>query len=81
MEMKFCRSCGIILDGNIAKESSNSLCQWCVDENGNLKPKEVVQAGVAEWLKSFSPSEGNPDFMKRADSYLNAMPAWADKSE
>ena len=77
MEMKFCHSCGIILDGNIAKEVSPNTCGCCAGENGNLKPREVIQAGVAEWLKSFSPKEGNPDFMKRADNYLNAMPVWA----
>jgi hypothetical protein len=77
MEMKFCHSCGIVLDGNIAKEAAPNVCGYCADENGNLKPKEVVIAGVAEWLKSFSPKEGNPDFTKRAESYLNAMPAWA----
>ena len=80
MEMKFCHSCGIILDGNIAKESVlPNHCVYCVDEKGNLKPKETIQSGVAEWLKSFTPKEGNPDFMKRAESYLNSMPAWANE--
>lgn len=79
MEMKFCQSCGIILDGNIAKEAKSGFCTWCVDEQGNLKPKEAVQAGVAEWLKSFAPADGKADFMKRAENYLNAMPAWAEK--
>ena len=77
MEMKFCHSCGIILDGNFAKEVAPNICGCCAGENGNLKPKEAIQAGVAEWLKSFSPTEGNPDFMKRAENYMNAMPAWA----
>ncbi|MFA7421425.1 MAG: hypothetical protein WCZ90_17210 [Melioribacteraceae bacterium] len=77
MEMKFCHSCGIVLDGNIAKEAAPNLCGYCADENGKLKAKDIVQVGVAEWLKSFSPKEGNPDFMKRAENYLNAMPAWA----
>ncbi|MDP1995338.1 MAG: hypothetical protein Q8K40_08855 [Ignavibacteria bacterium] len=77
MEMKFCHSCGIILDGNIAKEVAPDLCGYCADEKGNLKPKEEVQKGVAEWLKSFAPKEGNPDFMKRAENYMNAMPVWA----
>lgn len=80
MEMKFCQSCGVILDGAIAKEGPKpGHCTWCVDDQGNLKPKEEVKAGVAEWLKSFSPKDGNPDFMKRAENYLNAMPAWAEK--
>jgi hypothetical protein len=77
MEMKFCNSCGIILDGNIGKEAAPNYCQYCVDEKGNLKAKEEIQNGVAEWLKSFTPKEGNPDFMKRAENYMNAMPAWA----
>ncbi|MDP3148861.1 MAG: hypothetical protein Q8N83_06990 [Ignavibacteria bacterium] len=77
MEMKFCHSCGIILDGNIAKEAAPDLCGYCADEKGNLKPKEEVRKGVAEWLKSFAPKQGNADFMKRAENYMNAMPAWA----
>ncbi|MGE5365231.1 MAG: zinc ribbon domain-containing protein [Bacteroidota bacterium] len=79
MEPKFCQSCGIILDGNIAKEAAPGFCQYCVDEKGQLKAKEELQAGIAEWLKSFSPADGNPDFMERAASYMKAMPAWADK--
>ncbi|MGE5352837.1 MAG: hypothetical protein ACM3P0_12190 [Acidobacteriota bacterium] len=79
MEMKFCQSCGVILDGSVAKEGAPGFCTWCVDEKGNLKAKEEVKAGVAEWLKSFAPKEGNPDFMERAENYLNAMPAWAKK--
>jgi len=79
MEMKFCHSCGIILDGNIAKEVAPDLCGYCADEKGNLKPKEEVQKGVAEWLKSFAPKDVNADFMKRAENYMNAMPAWANE--
>ncbi|MBX3008404.1 MAG: hypothetical protein KF816_10295 [Melioribacteraceae bacterium] len=76
MEMKFCHSCGIILNGDFAKEAAPNYCQYCVDEKGSLKTKEEIQSGVAEWLKSFAPKEGNPDFMKRAENYMNAMPAW-----
>mgnify|MGYP005861232905 FL=1 len=79
MEVKFCQSCGIILDGNVAKEVAMGCCGYCVDEKGELKPKEVVQTGIAEWLKSFAPKQDGIDFMKRAESYMNAMPAWADK--
>lgn len=79
MEMKFCRSCGIILDGNIAKEAVPNYCGYCVDEKGDLKPKQEIQVGIAEWLKCFAPQEGNPDFMKRADSYMKALPAWAEE--
>lgn len=77
MEVKFCQSCGIILDGNIAKEAAPGLCGYCVDEKGKLKQKEIVQAGIAEWLKSYAPVKDGVDFMKRAENYMNAMPAWA----
>ena len=73
--MKHCQSCGMPL----SEESRESLCQYCLDENGNLKPREAVQAGIAEWLKQWANEEGPADFMKRADNYLKAMPAWAHK--
>ncbi len=79
MEMKFCQSCGIILDGSIAKETAKGCCGYCVDEKGDLKQKEIIQTGIAEWLKSFADKKDGVDFMKRAESYMNAMPAWAQK--
>lgn len=77
--MKFCRSCGIILDGRIAKEHSNSYCEYCINENGELKSREEIRAGIVEWLKMFSPEQEGINFVKRADSYMNAMPEWAEK--
>ena len=73
--MEHCQSCGMPLSG----EAQGGLCQYCVDENGNLKPREEVQTGISEWLKQWAKEEGSADFMKRADNYLKAMPAWADK--
>lgn len=78
--MNFCHSCGIILDGKIAKEHSNNYCTYCVNEQGVLKEREVIQKGVVEWLKMFTPNAENFDLMKRADFYLKAMPTWADKN-
>jgi hypothetical protein len=60
-------------------QSSGSYCQYCTDENGKLKSREEVRAGVAAWLAQFTPDNGSVDFQKRAESYLNAMPAWAGK--
>ena len=79
MEMKFCHSCGIVLDGNMAKEAAPNICGYCADEKGKLKPKEVIQAGISEWLKSYAPVKDGVDFMKRAENYMKAMPVWADK--
>lgn len=79
MNPKFCHSCGIPLNGTVAKESALAdHCECCVDAATlKLKPREEIQKGIAEWLKMFTPVEGNPDMMKRADYYMKAMPAWA----
>ena len=53
-------------------------CQYCTDEQGNLLPREAIKAGLAEWLKGFSPHDGKTDFEKRADHYMKSMPSWAD---
>ena len=78
-QAKFCHSCGVPLDGKMGHERIENHCHFCVDEDGQLKPREVVRGAVVEWLKMF-PAEGtNPNFEKRADNYLKAMPAWADE--
>jgi hypothetical protein len=72
---RFCQSCGMPLP-----EAGNAVyCQYCTDDKGNLKPREAVREGIAAWLEQFSPNPGKVDFRKRADSYLNAMPAWAEE--
>ena len=57
---------------------NENYCKFCVDEGGNLYPREVVQKGVAEWLQMINPADTKGDFMKRADLYLQAMPEWAE---
>jgi hypothetical protein len=70
---RFCQSCGM----PIPETGKSAYCQYCTDDKGKLKPREAVREGIAAWLKQLSPDDGKADFMKRADSYLNAMPAWA----
>lgn len=65
------------LSGEGGKEASGNYCQYCSDERGSLKQREVVQKGIADWLKQWAPEGSNADFMKRADHYMKAMPAWA----
>ncbi|MCW8848428.1 MAG: zinc ribbon domain-containing protein [Melioribacteraceae bacterium] len=77
-KLKFCHSCGMPLDGKMGEEIVENYCHYCADENGVLKPREAVQAGIVEWLKMFAPEGSNPNFEKRADNYLKAMPAWAE---
>lgn len=77
-QMKFCHSCGMPLDGKMGKEVVDNFCHFCADESGKLKPREAVQAGIIEWLKMFPAEGSNPNYVKRADSYMKAMPAWAE---
>jgi len=77
-QMKFCHSCGMPLDSKMGTETEGNFCHYCADENGELKPREVVHAGIVEWLKMFAPEETNPNFDKRADNYMKAMPAWVE---
>ena len=75
---KFCQSCGMPLKDDTCHRSSEVYCKYCANETGDLQPRDAVQAGIAEWLKMFASTKDNVDFMKRADSYLKAMPAWAE---
>jgi hypothetical protein len=72
---KFCLSCGMPLDG----KSTMKYCKYCTDEKGELKSREAVREGVAAWLMMFTPDPNSVDMKARAESYLNAMPAWAKK--
>ncbi|MBN2042111.1 MAG: hypothetical protein JW864_18900 [Spirochaetes bacterium] len=74
----YCSSCGMALAGEEGKDFRGNFCIYCSDENGKLYPKELVQKGIAEWLRSISPESGSADFMKRAEYYMKAMPSWAD---
>jgi Putative zinc ribbon domain len=76
--LKFCHSCGMPLDGKMGKETIDNYCHYCADDNGKLKPRETVQNGIIEWLKMFAPEGSNPNYEKRANSYMKAMPAWAE---
>ncbi len=74
----FCISCGIPIIEESKHAVSQEYCRYCADEKGELQPREVVQAGVAGWLKQFATTSDGVDFMKRADNYLKAMPVWAE---
>ncbi len=72
-----CYSCGMPL---LEEHTHGNYCQYCVDPRGKVYSREVVQKGIAAWLAGWAP-EGTGDeneFLKRADSYMKAMPAWAE---
>jgi hypothetical protein len=74
---KYCLSCGLPLTPEF-KGAAENYCQYCTDEKGNLKSRDEIKMGVAEWMKSWQPDIDQQKAMVRAENYLNAMPAWAD---
>ena len=74
-----CQSCGMPMGEETRNPASKEYCRFCADERGTLFPRDHVSAGVAEWLKSFSPPAADDAFAERADHYLRSMPAWAER--
>lgn len=75
----FCHSCLMPLGGPGEEHLESSYCQYCCDQEGNLKSREEVQAGIAGWLAGIKPGEASADYHQRAAFYMQAMPAWAEK--
>ena len=74
---KFCHSCTAPLDMPDFKGPAENYCKYCTDEAGTLKPREAVKQGIAEWFKSWQPNLNNQTAIKRADLFMQSMPAWA----
>ena len=75
---KFCHSCAAPLDSPDFKGPAEDYCKHCTDEEGNLKPKEEIQRGLADWLRTWQPDVDDEKGLARAECYMKAMPAWAD---
>ena len=77
MEMKkWCYSCTAPLDMPEFKGIAENLCKFCTDEAGVLKSRNDIQIGIAEWFQSWQPDIDDAKAMKRADSFMKALPAW-----
>jgi hypothetical protein len=76
---QFCYSCGVPLSMPDIKVMSERYCHHCTDDDGSVQPREYVQKGIAEWLKSWQPGLSDEEALKRADHYMRAMPEWAGK--
>ena len=75
----YCNSCGMPLAGEDGKDFRGNFCIYCSDESGKLYPRDIVQKGIAEWLKQISGENSSVNYMKRAEYYMKAMPAWAEE--
>jgi len=74
---KFCLSCAASLNVPDFKGPAENYCKYCTDKAGNLKSKDAVQQGIAEWFKSWQPELDDQKALVRAADYMKAMPAWA----
>lgn len=77
MNQAHCHSCAMPLSSEMQGPTEN-LCKYCCDENGQLKSREEVQAGLAMWLQSWGPGMDEATARARAADYMKAMPAWAE---
>lgn len=75
---KFCYSCGAPLSLPDFKGPAENYCKYCTDGKGNLKRKEEVKQGIAQWLKMWQPDMNDEKALERASYYMKAMPAWAE---
>lgn len=73
----FCYSCGASLHMPDFKGPLEDFCKYCVDERGDLKPREEVRQGIARFLQSWQPGVSDDEALTRAGFYMKAMPAWA----
>jgi hypothetical protein len=60
--------------------TSEKYCKYCSDEEGNLRPRQEVQQGIAKWVQSWQEGISEEQAMTRADFFMKAMPAWADET-
>lgn len=74
---QFCHSCTAPLGGPDFKGASDIYCKYCSDEKGNLHPRPQVQEGIATWFQSWHPAITREVALKRADTFMQALPAWA----
>jgi hypothetical protein len=72
-----CHSRAMPLDNPENVGAAEDYCKYCSDEQGKLKPRDAVQRGIAEWFKMWQPDLDDGTAMKRADLYMQSMPAWA----
>ena len=77
MNTRFCISCGMPLD-DTTQNTSGNYCDYCITSNGQLKSREEVSQGIAQYLKMLQPDIDDAKALTRAASYMNAMPAWAE---
>ena len=75
MRDKFCHSCAASLGMPDFKGPAENYCTYCTDDTGQLKSKETIQQGIAQWFKGWQPKLDEKKALERASFYMKSMPA------
>ncbi|HEX2957965.1 MAG TPA: zinc ribbon domain-containing protein [Chitinispirillaceae bacterium] len=78
MDIKYCQSCVIPLTPDMAGPSEK-FCRHCTTPDGTLQSREYVKAGITQFFLMVEPGISQETADKRAEYYMKAMPAWAEK--
>ncbi|MBD3349626.1 MAG: hypothetical protein GF400_10595 [Candidatus Eisenbacteria bacterium] len=76
-EQQFCRSCAMPINEPNLEQMSEAYCEHCMNDEGTLKSRDEVKAGIARWIMAWQHVD-EETAMKRAEHYMHAMPAWAE---
>lgn len=63
------------------KGPAEDYCKHCTDEQGELKPREEIRTGIAQWFRIWQPGLDEDTALTRADHFMQAMPAWAERTD
>jgi len=75
----YCLSCTAPLSNPEFKGASDTYCKYCSDAKGKLKSRDEVKQGIVEWFKTWHPAASVKTLSARAEHFMKAMPAWAEK--
>ncbi|MBN2586371.1 MAG: hypothetical protein JXA64_05560 [Candidatus Fermentibacteraceae bacterium] len=73
-EGSYCRSCLASIEDHAP--GSGDYCKWCGNEDGSLKPRLEVLEIMTDWFMSWQKGIDRQEAGRRAESYMQAMPAW-----
>jgi hypothetical protein len=76
---KFCHSCAAPLGMPEFKGPAENYCKYCTNETGELKTREEIQKGIADWFQSWQPGLDEQKALQRAADYMKAMPVWVQE--
>ena len=79
MPVMFCHSCTAPLSVPKFTGKAENLCIYCSDSAGKLKSRDECKAGIAHWLREWGPALEEAESLRRAEHFMKAMPAWAEK--